>query len=292
MSDVAIAVVLGLAGPGVTALATVLQELEATQVPTKLSMRPRLLWALVKRPAWIGAWLLLQVGFGLQLAAMRFGSLVLVAPLNVIAIAASVLIGAAITKTRVSARTWVGVAMTTAGLALFVAVMNPTGGNDSVGFSRWILAIVVGAVIAVAFVIAGRRRRSAAPRAALWGVAAGIVFGFNTAIGNGVAAVVNEHMLGAFGNWYVYGMVISMLIATMIQQSAFQEGALAPAICTQASLNPAIATILGFVAFGETLNEPTLSTVIGFAGVAIAIAGMVVTATTHDRIRRRDIAPI
>src|SRR5215813_12096653 len=87
-----IAIVAALAAALVPGISAVVDQRGTKQVGTRQAMSPRLIVDLIHRPLWLMAIAGNLVGFGLQVTALKFGSLALVQPLLVCQLIFAVLI--------------------------------------------------------------------------------------------------------------------------------------------------------------------------------------------------------
>jgi len=157
------AVPLALSAAVAYALASVLQQRAAREVPESLSMRPGLLWRLFRRPLWLLGTVADWGGFGLQALALGVGSLIVVQPLLCTGLLFALPLGAAWEGRRLDARDWVGAVAMSVGLAVFLVVGAPTEGRDFASTHAWVVAaLVLGPVIAACTIAAMRTRAQAA----------------------------------------------------------------------------------------------------------------------------------
>jgi uncharacterized membrane protein YhaH (DUF805 family) len=122
----AMALLLALIAAAAHGGATALQQHEARAAPGEFSLRSGLLGRRVRRPVWLVGLAADAVGFGLQAPALTAGSLVLVQP----ALSANLLCGlvaaAALAHNRLTAAQMRAAMAVVAGLAVFLAVAQPT----------------------------------------------------------------------------------------------------------------------------------------------------------------------
>ncbi len=123
-----LAVLLALLAGLTYASAAVLQQRVAAEQPPELSLSPRLILALIKRPMWLLGTLLDIGAYLLEAAALGVGSVVIVGPLLVSGLLFALPLATVGTGARVTRREMVPAVMVTAGLAVFVAVGSPEGG--------------------------------------------------------------------------------------------------------------------------------------------------------------------
>src|SRR5690606_6104789 len=129
-------------------------------------------------------------GYGLQVAALALGPVLIVQPLLVTALVFALPLSARIDVRRVTGRTWCWALLLVLALAAFLLVGRPTAGNPSAPLRHWLipLAVLLGGV-ALAVLVATAGRRKAADRdpggahaALLFGAAGGALFGLAAAL--------------------------------------------------------------------------------------------------------------
>ena len=107
------------------ALASVMQHHVAAQQAPELSLRPRLILELVKRPLWL-AGIVLDVGaYLLEAAALSVGSIVVVQPLLVSGLLFALPLSAIGGVGKPGRQEWVAAVALTLGIAVFVTVGSP-----------------------------------------------------------------------------------------------------------------------------------------------------------------------
>ena len=94
------------------------------------------------RTWWLGS-LVAAVGFGLQAAALGFGSVLLVQALLVTSLLFALPINARLSRTRVSRFQWTWAALLAGSVIVIVTVGNPTEGVSRASFETWSLVLVV-----------------------------------------------------------------------------------------------------------------------------------------------------
>ena len=94
----------------------------ATEVSAAHAGRPSILIRLVRRPLWVSGLVLNVVGFALQAAALRHGSLVVVQPLLTTSLLFTLLIIAAWTRSPINREQWTAILLVVLGLSIFLGV--------------------------------------------------------------------------------------------------------------------------------------------------------------------------
>ena len=170
----------------------------------------------------------------------------------------------------------------TAGLALFLVAADPEGGKNDASGLAWIVSFAVIGVVSAALSLAARGR-SPRQRAALLGIAAGIMFGLAAALTKATVERLDEGLLHLLGDWHVYALIIVGYVGLTLSQSSFQTGALAPAVATQMAFDPIASVLLGVYALDETIHESTGGLILALAAFAVVMAGLVYLAGAEQK---------
>lgn len=277
MSDTAIAVYLAL-GAGLTySVAAVLQQKVAAQQPPELSLSPRLIFELGKRPLW-----LLGIAFDisaylLEAAALGFGSVVIVGPLLVSGLLFAIPLATFGTGQRVTRREMVPAVMVTLGLALFVGVGEPTGGGSEASGVAWAVAGAAIAILSGTALYLGHRPGTAPNRRALmYGLATGTLYGLTAVLTKATVDLFGDGALSVLGHWQPYVLVIVSIVGLVLNQSAFQAGHVAASLPVIAVTNPVLSATLGVLLFGETLGaQSPLEWVVTAGAIATMVLGTI-----------------
>ncbi len=253
-----LAILLALTAAFLFAVSNVVEQRVAAQAPMEESLRPRLLVRLFRHPAWQGGFVADVGGYGAQAAALAFGALLLVAPLIACGLLFSLLLEARLARTRLPTADLVAAALLCGGVGLFLGIGDPSGGRAVVAATRWAPVAIVGAAI-IGLCAVGRRRARGPARAMLFGLAAGLTFGINSAVTKTVVHVIaDDGVLHVFTRWELYALAVLSLGGLLIVQSAFQAGSLKSALPALEVSEPVVATIIGAAILDEHLHADTL----------------------------------
>src|ERR1700722_13139647 len=167
-------IALALASAALFGAGVPLQQQPAPQVPMEFAGRPGLLVRLARQPAWLVGVVAEIAGVSLQVVALRRGSLVVVQPLLTTSLLFTVALAGAWTRQEVKPSEWAAVIAVVGGLAVFLAVANPSerssGSADPVD---WVLTgLSFGTVLAL--LVWHGLRSTGRQRATALGVAAGL----------------------------------------------------------------------------------------------------------------------
>jgi drug/metabolite transporter (DMT)-like permease len=251
-----LAIVLAVAGGFTYAAAAVLQQRVAAEQPPELSLSPRLLVALFRRPLWLLGSLLDVVAYCLEAAALGVGSVVIVGPLLVSGLLFAIPLASFGTGARVTSREMVPAVLVTLGLAVFVVVGSPEGGASQASALGWALAGSFVAVVAGSLTFAGRRA-GGARRALLLGVATGTLYGLTSVLTKSTVDLFDNGIPQTFTHWQPYALAVCSIAGLILNQSAFQAGHVAASLPAISVVNPVLSCVFGVTLFHETLGADT-----------------------------------
>jgi len=250
-----IAVLAALGAAGTFATASVLQQRAAREAPEGESLSPKLIWDLLHRPAWVAGVRASLAAFGLQALALSFGTLTLVQPLIVMEIIFGLPVAIRLRHRSMGAREWIGAVAVVGGVALFLLVASPRGGQPDPSAVTWIIVVAAVVVVTGASLAAARGPQSA-KRASLLGVSAGALFGLMSALLRSWTSLLSHHgIVAGLATWQPYVMGAVAAAGFLTAQSAFQAGPLAASLPVIDTLEPGVAVAIAIAAFGEIVNH-------------------------------------
>lgn len=275
------------------ALASVMQHHVAAQQAPELSLRPRLILELVKRPLWL-AGIVLDIGaYVLEAAALSVGSIVVVQPLLVSGLLFALPLSAIGGVGKPGRQEWTAAVALTIGIAVFVTVGSPSGGSSQAAIWEWVIVFAVCGSIAVGAIVLSR---GAPPhvRALSLAFATGATYAVTAALTKTVVDVLGDHgVSGVVTSWETYALAIVSVAGLLLNQSAFQAGHLAASLPALAVTNPVLSSIIGVALFGETLGATgpvpialtALAVVVMIAGtISLSRSPLVTGADAHPAI--------
>jgi drug/metabolite transporter (DMT)-like permease len=265
------------------ALAAVFQRQEAVNTSEDAALKPSLLIELAKRPLWLVGIGLYIAAYALQVIAVGLGPVVIVQPLISTQLVFALLFGVWFSRQKAGWQDWLGALAVVAGIALFIVATDPSPGDAHASALEWIVAAAAVTLLTAASLAAGWKFSGQA-RSALWGVAAGFMWGLMIVLMKTVTAefsgpgTVWAQLLHMFEAPYVYGVIVSTLAGFMFLQSAFQAGSLTNALVAYTVVEIVIAVILGIVLFGEKPHDDALSLSLVALSSVILLGGIVLLA--------------
>jgi drug/metabolite transporter (DMT)-like permease len=258
-----------------SALGVALQQKGAMEAPPAGSSG--FVAAILQKPVWL-AGATCQLGCWVcQGIALTKGSLSVVQPIIALQIVIALPLGVVITNQQVTRREWTGASLVLAGIVAFVAASHPSSGRASAPADVWLAATGTVAVITAVAAFLGSRMRPAA-KAALFGAAAGMLFGFQAAVMKVFVEVAPDGVRSILSSWSTYALIVSALGAFYLLQTALQVGVLAPAIATSNAACPVTSVVLGRFVFLETPQRTTGGKIVSAVSAMLLLAGLVVLA--------------
>lgn len=276
-------VLLSVAGSLCFALSSVLEQQAASDQPPELALRVGLLLRLLRHPRWLLGNLAGAAGFFFQLLALRTGSLALVQPIFVCGLAFAIPGSAAMARRWLSLREWATTGLIVGGLVLFIAVARPGRGSPHASTAGW-LALGALTIVAVGALLALARGSSQRRQALALGSAAGILLGSTAAVIERTGYELDHGGLGhALAGWSPYVLVVAMVAALVLNQSAFQVGDLKHSLPALTVLEPLVAVLIGQLLFGEHIALHGLAPLGEALGLMLMAAGVVGLAAAPNR---------
>ena len=208
---------------------------------------------LADRQWWLGS-LVSALGFGLQAAALGFGSVLLVQALLVTALLFALPVNARSTGRPVTRTQWMWAALLAASVAVIIIVGNPTEGHSRAALGVWAVVVAVMAPALVLCVVGARAWAGRPLAAVLLGVVSGSLWGVFAVLTKGLVDHLDRGLwaLLAMPELYVWASVA--VAATAWQQSSFRAGSLAASLPTMTVTEPVVASALGMGVLGESLR--------------------------------------
>jgi len=262
-------------------ITSVLQHSAASEVDAKHSMRPGLVLQLVRRPRWLLGNLTDLVAIILQFMALRRGALLVVQSLLITGLLFSLPVAAAVNHRRLQAKEWLSAVGLVSGLAVFLALANPTRGRSQATGAGWIAVIAIIAA-AVAVLVGGAPKAAGRARARRLGAASGVVFALTAALAKGSGQVLNHGLYEAVTSWEPYTWLIIASVGFLLAQSALQAGPLDASMPLVVIADPGASALIGIVAFHERIAFHPIAVVIEVASVALIV--LCVFTLTRSRV--------
>jgi drug/metabolite transporter (DMT)-like permease len=273
-----LAVVIALVAALLFAVAFVMQQRAAAEVPDEESLGVGLVTRLIRQPIWLIGTASDVLGYAAQAVALALASLVLVQPLLAASLLFALPLGAWWAKRRLRRSDAAWALALTVGLAVFLIAGEPTDGVDRADVTDWLIAgAVIVPVTAGCILVAARGR--GARRAVLLAAATGILYGVGAALTKSTVSLLDDGFVGVVTSWEPYALVAAIGLGTYLQQAAFQAGDLAQSLPAVQVLEPVVAVVLGIALLQEELQADGLQWVL----IALAAVAMIVSTAALSR---------
>jgi drug/metabolite transporter (DMT)-like permease len=256
----------------------VLQQHAAQQVPDAEFLHPGLITRLVRNRRWLVGIVVMAVGYLLQAWTLGHLTLSVTEPLlttNLIfaLLLAVPLSGQALRKTEI-----IGAVLLTAGVAALSLTRTVKAPSESFGSSKYWPAAAAIALIAVFLVQLGRKR-SRGVRAALTGIAAGLMLGVADAFTRRTVQIIDgRHPLNLLVHWPGYATIAASIIGLWLMQNAFNAAPLHKSLPAVTAAEPTAGIVLGVVVFGDKVHISPLLAAVQLAGVVALVLGVILVA--------------
>ncbi|HYB87155.1 MAG TPA: DMT family transporter [Streptosporangiaceae bacterium] len=249
-----LAVVLALAGSGCYAVAAVTQQRVASRLPSGRAFDPAVLVRLIRRPAWLAALVAVVAGFVLQAAALGLGRLVVIEPVLASGLLFALALAAWRDRRMLSGAEWAATLAVVGGLALFLVVGQPAGGQRTASAAVLVLAAAAAtALVVLCVILAGRF--TASRRALLFGVGGGVAAGVTDALIKSVTVLAAGHLVALLADARLYVLIVVGLLTYTIQQNGYRAAGLAAFLPAFSVLEPVTGALLGLVIYHERLTD-------------------------------------
>jgi drug/metabolite transporter (DMT)-like permease len=264
------------------AAGTVLQQRGTLQSPAS-GDNPQFFVQILREPIWLLGALLQAVGWILQAAALERGPLLVVQSLTTFSLVIALPLGVRLTDQRVGRREVLGAVAFIAGIVVFLAAGTPTGGTSNPSAVAWWTALIASAVMVGGLAAVGRSVQGPT-RAALFGSAAGVGFALQAAVTKVFVGELGNGVTSLLTTWSTYVLILSALAGFVLQQSALKTGALASAMASSNASTLVFSVVFGIAIFDETLTQNGVRLLPAWAGLAIAVTGVVALARATPNI--------
>jgi hypothetical protein len=273
MSAQSIAVLIALAAAICFAIANVLQQRVACQLPGAAAFDTCVLFRLARRPLWLVGFVAIIVSISLQAAALGLGRLVVIEPVLASSLLVALALSAWAEHRWMRPSEWAAAIATFAGLAAFLVVSEPSGGRPTAGTLQLGLA-AAGALAVAAITALIAARLSAVRRALVLGVGGGVAAGVTDALTKSVAFLAGARQFGVFADFRLYLLALVGLLAYTMQQNGYRAAGLAAFLPAFAVLDPAVGSVLGLTIYHEQIGDDPVRVVIETVSVIAATWGI------------------
>lgn len=225
---------------------------------------------------WLGS-IVAGLGFGLQAAALGFGSVLLVQAVLVTSLLFALPLNARLAHHRVSRFQWTWAVLLALSVVVIVTVGNPTAGQSRASLETWALVSAVLGPAIVACVI-GARLLSGPISAVLLAMVSGALWGLFAVLTKGVVDRLDDGVFALLKTPELYAWVLVAVAGTAWQQSSFRAGSITASLPTMTVTEPIVGSVLGIVVLGEALRPDEAGWLTLGAAVAVMIVATIALA--------------
>lgn len=272
----AASLLLAVGAAGCNAASSVLQRKANRDQPAGQAFGIDLLVHLLRHPQWLLGGIAMIVSFLLQAEALNYGTLSAVEPVLVLELPMTFILASVVFSHPLPKRDWVSSAVMAGGLALFIGVLAPSGGDAASIPELVAVCASVGTALGIAALVAAGHAARGQTKSALFGIAAGSGFGLTASlIKVSVTRLSSGGPVSAFSAWETYGFAVSGVVSVILIQAALHAGTLVAAQPGITLLDPLVSLLWGTIVLSETIYTGPLLVVAGL-GAAGIVAGVLV----------------
>lgn len=280
MGKTDIAAALAVAAALMMGIGDVVQQRSAQQVTQQHVGTVALFHRLLRdRQWWVGS-LVAGAGFGLQAAALGFGSVVLVQALLVTSLLFALVISARAKHRRITRGQGFWAVLLAAAVAVVVTVGDPQAGAPRGSLQTWSIVVAIMGPALILCVL-GARMFPGSVAALLLGLLSGSLWGLFSVLMKGVVDQLGHGIPALLRAPEIYVWAVLAVAATAWEQSAFRAGPLTASLPAVTVAEPLVGSVLGVTVLGETLTTDTLGLVALGVSVAVMVAATVALARSQ-----------
>ena len=205
----------------------------------------------------------------LTLAALSLVQAVLAGGLVVLAVVAERFFGFELER-----RQWLGLMLTTAGLAMLAVTGEARSGQESAAYSvAAMLAFEAAlAAVGVALIVSCNRGRARSHHGIVLGLAAGLLFTSTHVAVKALSGKIDAGIAEILLSPYLYVAIAGGIVAFFASARSLQIGPAVPVIAVTAIAGNASAIPAGVVVFGDPLGSDTLTVVVRTVAFLLVVA--------------------
>lgn len=226
----------------------------------------------VRSPWWWGGLLGAMAGYGLQIVALNFGTLLIVQPILVLSLMFTLPLSARMDGRRISKSETTWALLLTVAVAVLVVLGRPTSGDTHPPLKIWLLVLGIGVVV-IGAILLFAANRGKEMQALLYGAMTGSIMGYLALMSKAVVDTFRlRGMEGLVTGWELYALLALAGIGTAVQQLSFNAGALKNSLPAMTIVEPLVAFSLGYAVLGERFQ---VTTSVGWFSMCVALTVMV-----------------
>jgi hypothetical protein len=217
--------------------------------------------------------------YGLQAAALNFGSVILVTGLQVTALLFALPLYARMSGAKVTRWDWSWAAILATALAVVVTVGNPTAGHSRAPLHTWLVVAAIAGPLAALCLLGARRWPDGAIAAVLLAAISGASLALFAVLVKGAVETAKGGALAVLAAPELYACIAAAAVGMVFQQSAYRGGPLNVSMPTMTVAKPTVGVLLGVFVLGETVRSGDETAFI----LAVAVAVMVIATAALAR---------
>lgn len=254
------------------AVGSSLQHRSAGSAPK--SSKRRMVLTLARRPGWLLGAGLGAVAFALHATALKLGDLSLVQPIILSGIVFTVFARSALDRRLPSRGEIAWVALTWAGLALFISMLRP-GDPHRPDKTEALIMVGIGlAVVAVLALVARRSHAHPLARGILLGCGSGILFGLVAGLLKLSTIEAGQGVLHLLAQWPPWVLVVAGGCAVLLNQRAYQSTRLSVSAPVLNICQLMVSMTFALMIFQERLLSSPATIAAELVGLAIMAFGV------------------
>lgn len=273
------AYVLALLAALANALSAIFQRIGVQSAPADTVMSIRLIRHAFSNAIWFLGLAMIAVGFLLQAGALHFGQLSSVQPLVTTELLFLVLVLGVWFRYHLGWREWGGSMAAAGGLATFLVVAAPGGGNDMPTRHTWIVVFVVIGVASAGCAALG----FTGPRwfrAAMFGSAGAVLFALSAALTKQFTTLISQGWGHVFTDWVPYALVGTGVAGLFLIQSSFHAGPITASQAAITIIDPIVSVIIGVYLFHDHLDTAGWHLPVEVVAIVMVVVGVMVLCTS------------
>lgn len=217
--------------------------------------------------------------YGLQAAALNFGSVILVTGLQVTALLFALPLYARMSGAKVTRWDWSWAAILATALAVVVTVGNPTAGHSRAPLHVWLVVAAIAGPLAALCVLGARRWPDGAIAAVLLAAISGASLALFAVLVKGAVETAKGGVLAVLAAPELYACIAAAAVGMVFQQSAYRGGPLNVSMPTMTVAKPTVGVLLGVFVLGETVRSGDETVFV----LAVAVTVMVIATAALAR---------
>jgi drug/metabolite transporter (DMT)-like permease len=244
---------------------------------------------LFRNPLWLLGWVFLIGAFVFQAVALHNGQLSVVQTLLVTELVFGLILRRLWIHQRISPLAWASAGLTCLGVALFVAMGEPQGGNPTPTSHAWWAAFLVCGVLAGLMTVLAQWGPPGR-RAGCYAVAAATVWAFVATVIKATTDTLTQFgVTGMLTRWPVYVLVVGGIVGTVLVQAAIHVGPLRISQPLLVIVDPVLSIYLSVQLYAEHFTDDAVKLTLAALGFVAMCAGVVLLTRTAPSSMTADV---